>query len=162
MNSSPYIISWNLNSASRKLPFLQHVLCKYNPVAICLQETKLTSNMNFTLKSRVIFRRDEISLGNAKGGVLIAVQRNLQANEIAITTTLQAIAVRIHSRTPFTLCSIYIPPNSNISRHLLKELLVQLPTPYILTGDFNAHNQIWGSATNDQSGHEIEALISAD
>jgi hypothetical protein len=44
----------------------------------------------------------------------------------------------------------------------LKELVVQLPTPYILTSDFNAHNQIWGSTTADQSGRETEALISAD
>ena len=88
-----HIISWNLNSASRKFAFIQLLLQKYNPIALCLQETKLQPKNNFSLKNYNVYRYDEILDGNAKGGVLIAVQKQIPADQINIHTPLQTIAV---------------------------------------------------------------------
>jgi exonuclease III len=38
------IIQWNLNSLIKKKNDLQIIINKYNPVAICLQETNLIDN----------------------------------------------------------------------------------------------------------------------
>jgi hypothetical protein len=47
-----------------------------------------------------------------------------------------AVAVRINLDKTITLCSVYIPPNSSLSLTQLKHLADQLPTPFIIMGDF--------------------------
>jgi hypothetical protein len=38
--------------------------------------------------------------------------------------------------------SVYIPPNSTLGLAQLKNLADQLPTPFIIMGDFNGHNPL--------------------
>lgn len=38
------IIRWNINSLIKKKNDLRIIINKYNPIAICLQETNLTDN----------------------------------------------------------------------------------------------------------------------
>ena len=35
----------------------------------------------------------------------------------------------------------------------------QLPSPYILLGDFNGHNNLWGGQNNDSRGELVENFI---
>ena len=44
------------------------------------------------------------------------------------------------------------------SEHL-NSLIQQLPTPYLLLGDFNGHNILWGSKENNYRGELIENII---
>ena len=44
------------------------------------------------------------------------------------------------------------------SQHL-DNLLQQLPSPYILLGDFNGHNILWDGQNNDSRGEFIENFI---
>lgn len=44
------IVVWNCNSYTNKLDELKIIVKKYNPKVICLQETRLTNNIE--LKSR--------------------------------------------------------------------------------------------------------------
>ena len=41
----------------------------------------------------------------------------------------------------------------------MDNLLQQLPSPYILLGDFNGHNILWGGQNNDSRGELIENFI---
>ena len=41
----------------------------------------------------------------------------------------------------------------------MDNLLQQLPSPYILLGDFNGHNILWGGQNNDSRGLLIENFI---
>ena len=61
-----------------------------------------------------------------------------------------------------TLCSVYIPPNSSLSLTQLKHLADQLPTPFIIMGDFNGHNPLWGSKTTTDKGKKLEDFISQE
>ena len=45
----------------------------------------------------------------------------------------------------FTVCSLYLPPGDNISLTDLSDLISELRIPFIIVGDFNAHNSIWDS-----------------
>jgi len=45
-----------------------------------------------------------------------------------------------------TICNIYVPPSSVLDEQSLTSLLQQLPPPFILMGDFNAHHLLWGSS----------------
>ena len=69
---------------------------------------------------------------------------------------LQAVAVSITLHRAITLCSIYIPPISRLSAKDLDDLVPQLPSPFILLGDFNGHNIIWGSKDISDKSRIIE------
>ena len=68
-----------------------------------------------------------------------------------------AVSVTLH-RT-INICSIYIPPRSKIVEKNLDEIVDQLPTPFLLLGDFNGHNFIWGSDDVNDKGRIIENFI---
>jgi len=38
-------------------------------------------------------------------------------------------------------------------------LIQQLPVPYILLGDFNAHHSLWGCSSQNSKGNLIENLL---
>ena len=48
-----------------------------------------------------------------------------------------------------TICSVYIPPLFSLNSQHFDSLLQQLPSPYIILGDFNGHNILWGNKNND-------------
>ena len=58
-----------------------------------------------------------------------------------------------------TLCSIYIPPSSRLSPKDLDDLIPQLPSPFILLGDFDGQNILWGSKDINDKGRIIESFI---
>ena len=60
------------------------------------------------------------------------------------------------------MCSVYIPPNSALSLAQLKNLADQLPTPFIITGDFNGHSPLWGSKTTTDKGKGLENFLSQE
>ena len=51
-----------------------------------------------------------------------------------------------------TICSVYIPPNFQLQSQHIDSLLEQLPSPYLLLGDFNGHNILWGCNKNNTRG----------
>ena len=57
-----------------------------------------------------------------------------------------------------TICSVYIPPHFHLETEHLDTLL-KLPSPYILVGDFNGHNILWGCKDNNPKGNIIEDFI---
>ena len=74
-------------------------------------------------------------------------------------TNLQAVAVSITLHRVITLCSIYIPPSSRLSAKDLDDLVPQLASPFILLGDFDGHNILWGSKDINDKGRIIENFI---
>jgi len=155
------IISWNHNSILSKYPFVQLLLKETNPSIFCAQETKLLPSHTFFLKKYNIYRQDFMDLGNARGGVLIAVSQGLYAEHITLTSPLQTVAVRVWLSTPITVCSIYLHHQDAVTLDSLQNLCQQLPAPFILTGDFNAHSGLWGSSHTDARGAVLEAFLAA-
>ena len=153
------IVSWNINSVTSKFPFLQTLINDMSPIILCLQETKLDPSKKFYLKQFSSFRCDNLAVGNAKGGFLITVSKNVHSEEIPINSPFQAVAVKVMLDTTIKICSIYINPSDNLTQSALLDLLNQLPRPFILTGDFNAHNPLWVSIKLDNKGKEIESLL---
>ena len=52
------------------------------------------------------------------------------------------MAVSVTLQRTISICSIYIPPRSKIVEKDLDEIVNQLPTPFLLLGNFNGHNFI--------------------
>ena len=78
-----------------------------------------------------------------RGGAGILLRHTVPGLEIPLRTPLHAVAVRIHLRMLYTVCSLYIVPGVPIARDYFVELLHQLPEPFLLVSYFNIHNPSW-------------------
>ncbi|GBL63002.1 hypothetical protein AVEN_119183-1, partial [Araneus ventricosus] len=96
----------------------------------------------------------------SSSGVCILTSNLYPSTPLTLHTNLQAVAVQVHTRSLITVCSIYLPPHDVISQQELNNLVDQLPTPFILLGDFNGHSTLWGSDSTNSRGQQIEQFIS--
>jgi exonuclease III len=150
------IIDWNLNGLRSHYEDLRKLMNEHRPQIVCIQETKLHPACSLSLRGYDVFRRDNISDGHACGGVAILSDAAICATKINIQSQLQAICIAIQVPLKLTVCSIYAPPSPVVlSRDDLADLVNQLPQPYLLVGDFNAHHRSWGSNTCSPRGEMI-------
>ena len=95
----------------------------------------------------------------AIGGCSLLIKDTIPHDVIPLNTALQAVAVKVSLHKTFTICTIYIPPHLNLAQCDIDNLVNQLPAPYLLIGDFNAHSELWGCSSNDSRGKKIEELL---
>ena len=67
--------------------------------------------------------------------------------------------MRVNLHRPTTICSIYIPPTHKLQLKELEKLKDQLPNPFIILGDFNAHSPLWGSDSIGEKGKIVEDFL---
>ncbi|GBN41236.1 hypothetical protein AVEN_78761-1 [Araneus ventricosus] len=157
-----YFLSWNCRGIRSKLQDLKGLINIFNPVCIGLQKTFLSPNIPLKPRGYNSVRKVTATGSNHSDGVCIL---NLTSNLFPSTplnlhTSLQAVAVQIHVRTLVTVFCVYLPPHDIINRQDLDTLVDQLPTPFILLGDFNGYSTLWGSDVTNSRGRQIERLIS--
>ena len=58
-----------------------------------------------------------------------------------------------------SICNIYIAPNENVRYADLYNLIDQLPPPFLIVGDFNGHNPMWGSTISNNVGQIVEDIL---
>ena len=59
-----------------------------------------------------------------------------------------------------TFCSIHLPPSDHVAKTELMNLIEQLPSPFVLLGDFNGHSPVWGHESYNSRGQTLEDLFS--
>lgn len=114
------------------------------------------------LKNYEAYRHDYIDGGNAAGGVITFVLSTCFSKQIVINTNLQCVAVQVKLpffSVPVNICNLYLPPHLSYNESDLTNILSQLPCPFILVGDFNAHSPLWGDSKLDLKGKEVEKFI---
>ena len=130
---------------------------KFSSSIINLQETKF--NYNFTPKytNYKSYYKNLQTDTIAHGGVYTLVRENITSCEVLLNTTLQ------HSKIfyPFehVICNIYLPGNESVTENDLIDLISQLGPIFLIQGDFNAHNILWGSQTINSRGKIVEKII---
>ena len=157
MTSRTRFISWNVRGIRSNRPELD-LLLQRSPDVVCLQETKLPAD-DYTVRNYKAHHLIHSDGQIACGGVSILVKKDAPHSKINIQSRLQAIAVRVTLHRPLTICSVYIPPDLRLLAAELEGLLAQLPPPYIIMGDFNAHSPLWGNTNTNQRGNAVEAFI---
>ena len=145
-----HIIQWNCRGLKTNLIELSLLVQAFLPVALCLQETHLKKNDKINLNNYSLYSTYVSEDERAAGGSSIFVKNNIIHSKINLQTNLQAVAVRISLDKTITLCSVYIPPNHPVTLNDIKHLTDQLPSPFMLMGDFNAHNPILGKPLAEQ------------
>ena len=56
-------------------------------------------------------------------------------------------------------CLSSSPPNDNVTRQDIINLINELQNPFILTGDLNSRSPIWGNSVHNTKGRIIEDII---
>ena len=71
------------------------------------------------------------------------------------------MAVEVTAHKTITLCSVYLPPRNhfNFNPKDLQNVIDQLPSHFILMGDFNGHHTLWGCEDVNNRGQQLEDLI---
>ena len=153
------LIQWNLNGLKHHLCELKQVMSENDPYCICIQETHLREQDKIHIRGYNMHRvDDEPGERRAKGGVAILIKENISTTPVQLRTHLQAVALQVFYKVKFTICNIYLP-NRHWRPDDLRNIISQLPKPYIVVGDFNSHNPLWGSTDLDVGGRNIEEII---
>ena len=123
----------------------------------------LQPDKTITLRDFQIPQRKD-RLDRTGGGVMILIRNKIPFTPINLATNLEAVACKVHmGSTSYTICSLYIPPgysNQTLSSDMT-DLVQQLPSPFIIAADSNAHHSSWGSNYNDCRGKSIDRWITA-
>ncbi|KAK3894956.1 hypothetical protein Pcinc_001312 [Petrolisthes cinctipes] len=93
------------------------------------------------------------------GGSAILVRRDIPCTSLELDTPLQAVAVKVFMDRPYTVCSLYLPPSVTVERGDLNHLVRDLPSPFILLGDFNGRHPLWGDSSVNPRGVLLASFI---
>lgn len=91
---------------------------------------------------------------------MIMIKNNFSFKKIDLKTSLQATAIEVYYPMKFITCNIYRSPQNLITKEKLIKLSSQLGDEYIILGDFNSHNQMWGSRKLNKTGEIVEEFLS--
>ena len=72
---------------------------------------------------------------------------------------LQAVAATIFVGRQYTICSLYCPPHSKPTQQDMEELIQQLPRPFLILGDLNCRDYLWGDNTTTAPAAMIKNLM---
>ena len=136
-----------------------NLISEYNPSVFCFQETFLKPDDKISLKGFNIYNYVHTDCLRPSGGASIFVKSSFPQRKIDLQTELQATAISVTLDREITIYFVYIPPSFSLKSQHLDNLLQQLPSPYILLGDFNGHNILWGGQNNDSRGELVENFI---
>lgn len=155
------IIQWNINGYYNNFSDLQRLICDYDPSIICLQETHLSHFNTPTLRHFSVISNHLLNPVSSGGtAICISNKKGIGFEELTLESDLDAVAVKlIVLGVKLTICSVYLKPNSNIEISAIQSLINELPQPFLLLGDFNSHNEIWGSNHTSSRGRMIENII---
>lgn len=159
------IVQWNLCGLRKRLPELQLMSNELKPKLIALQETLFDDRKyNELLDKRRYKWYTQAGPNPSKNGVAIAIDKTIPHKPLEIKTGLQAVACRTLGKKATTYVSLYRSPTANKTnaQELKDEILnivEQLPKPFIIMGDLNAHNTEWGSYKTDRWGKAIQEVV---
>ncbi|GFX94816.1 putative RNA-directed DNA polymerase from transposon X-element [Trichonephila clavipes] len=124
-------------------------------MCVALQETFLKSCYTTKIRRYGCVRKDTEG-SSVSGCVCIFTSLDVPSSALPLHTSLQAVAVRIHSTSLITVCCLYLPPTAVIRQQDLNNLVDQLPAPFVIFCDFNEHSTLWGSVKTNPRGRQIE------
>jgi exonuclease III len=154
------LIQWNCRGVRPNYNELKLLIDKYCPIVFCLQETYIKADDPLTMRGfSFVDHYASDAGGKATGGTSILIKEGTPHSIIDLDTTLQAKAVSVSLFKTVTICSIYLSPSTPLDTQALDKLVQQLPKPFLLLGDFNAHNVVWGCHDTNNRGNIIDSFI---
>lgn len=145
------IVQWNSNSIRNKRFWLEYKIFQDADI-IALQETFLNCTDKFHINNKIIYRNDRNQNWRG-GGTLIAINKYIPSTSINLNlpnSDIEFQAVKVFlNKHEVTIVNIY-SPKGNFTRPWLDSLSSQISQPFIILGDFNIKNRIFGADHNSQ------------
>lgn len=129
------IIQWNINGSKTRFEHLKILQNELKPYILCIQETNFKQDTVSELKGYSNYQKNRTNTENASGGVAIFTKNSILADEITLDTDLEAIAIKIKMPSKVSIGNIYLPYSQPSNLPELKNIVNQLPKPFILLGD---------------------------
>lgn len=157
------ILQWNARSLVANGQELKKLVrdSETKPDLICVQETWLQPHLDFIIPGYVGLRRDRIRLApsGGGGGCAIFVKSGIQYKVCECESLLECQVIEVWSPQGKISVINYYNPCEQLVLSELEAIVSRIRTPVIWTGDFNAHNPLWGSQGKDANGTVVEDLL---
>lgn len=168
------IFAINTNSliSDYKQFIMQKFLDDHMPDVVLVSETKLNASHHIAFKNYNIYRTDR-SGATQGGGTAVIFKNNLNLIPVKYNflnkfklLELSIVKIKIENDNTLYFISIYVT-NSNLA--IFKDEINALFTDlnlndnkvfYIIAGDLNARNKLWGDANNNQRGRYLHRWYS--
>ena len=161
------ILQWNCRGYAANFEELKILLLQHNPDVVCLQETFHGPNTPSPPRRYNTIAAEPVTEyvqgTRPSRGVITLINNCIPYHVVPLNTNLEAVAIQIHKSQPITICNIYISPHERVMGREFIDLVDQLPSPFIIVGDLNAHHPLWGAETTNPHGQVIEdAMTNTD
>ena len=130
-----------------------------SPICVSLQETMVGDRNPLCPRDYMCYHTEYEPTRGSHGGCAIFVRYDVAHTHLNLQTPLQAVAVQLHLKKNYTVLSLYLPPSHVISERDLSDLFRQLPSPFLILGDFNGRHQMWGDVVSNQRGNMLANFI---
>ena len=128
------LIQWNDNSLSAHSGEFKRFIEKHNPDIICIQETHLKTNKNYTLRGYNVERKDRE--GQRKGGVAILIKQSISYSVIKSEPSNKNIGANVQTRQ-----DDINETNSNETDSMIESIGINIRTRFGEINLINIYNQ---------------------
>jgi len=155
------VLQWNVQGITTSKEDILKLIDEHKPLVISVQETFLANECSVKLSNYSHMSKQGHYNHRFHGGVALYVHESCPYTALSIDSVLQVVAARIqiHSSLMITVASLYLPGRTLLCENELTHIIQQLPTPLMLTGDFNAHHTMWGDQAIDRRGGLIHNIV---
>lgn len=150
------IIQWNARSIVNKKSDLIYLLNKYKPFLFSLCETWLRPGFTLNIKNYNTVREDRL---DGYGGVALLIKKDYPFNIVSIPVHSPEISILAVIVNKICFVSVYISHTSINTLNEVGDILLSLPKPLIITGDFNCHHQSWGCSVSTCYGNKLLDIL---
>ena len=172
MANKNVILQWNCNGLKGNIIELELLIAQYIPLVICLQETLLDPRIEQCQNDSATLPHFFVNFKEYKGyfkctpsgrnGIAIYVKNSIFHSPVHLKTRLQALAICISYQGKELIISNHYTSNLNDgvpSKGQFNNIVRQFDKPYIMCGDFNAHNKLWSHTRNNKRGEALEEFM---
>ena len=105
------IVQWNCRGFRANFNELSLLMSNLEPIAFCLQELSLSDTYIFNNRHYYLLTSVPHTNSNNRphDGAGILVRENIPHSAVPLNTKLQAVACRLSTPQPLTLCSVVLP-----------------------------------------------------
>lgn len=143
------VMQWNARGIRNKLPDLKLFLLKYQIPVLAICEAYIKDD--FALSGYNVFKSGNSSVSRT----VLCVRRDLTAAAVPSPQipSVDYVGCKIRlGNHELTVVSIYIPPSAPLPQQSIRDIFRDLQPPFLVAGDINAHNTLWGSRRTDSRG----------
>ena len=87
------------------------------------------------------------------------VKHAVSSYAVPINSLIATIAIRVRTNKEYTICNAYVNPETRLNANELRDLVAQLPPPYLLLGDLNSESRAWGDNQENSNGRILEQFL---